>query len=56
VFVQLRQPGAVTYFASTGDLADAIGGDGATVGHPLAVPVNGYAVVDCPECNPGAES
>jgi hypothetical protein len=51
VFVQLREPGAVTYFASTDDLADAITGDGATIGHPMTLPVNGHPVGDCPECD-----
>jgi hypothetical protein len=50
VFVTVRQPAAVTYFASTGDLADAIEAGGATAGHPLAAPVNGRPVGQCPEC------
>jgi hypothetical protein len=52
-FVTVRQPGVVTFFASAGQLADAIAGEGATVGHPLAVPVNGYSHhPGCPDCNP----
>jgi hypothetical protein len=52
VFVTVRQPAAVTYFASTDDLADAIAAGGATAGHPLTPPVNGHNIyADCPDCN-----
>jgi hypothetical protein len=51
VFVQLRAPGAVTYFGGIDDLADAITGEGGTVGHPMTSPVNGHPVGQCPECD-----
>jgi hypothetical protein len=56
VFVTIRAPGVVTYFATPGDLATAVGGDGGTVGHPLTAPVNGtHLHPGCPGCDgPGA--